>query len=121
MSDETDERVALWWWSHGSIHVTVCESEAVAAKTALDFYDYDDMDGAPEGVQFPDGRFLKANSNDWPEYAAEDQRRWERIRAKFDEERRNPKPKPATRTVRAPFDTTKTVVVDGDAPDWLGA
>lgn len=107
---------AIWYWSHGSIYYSLCDNEQMAAAVALDMVD--GADAAVEGVQFSDGTYL--DKDDWPEYAAEDKRRWDQTFEQAREEME--RPKRATRKIKVPWgddDRTITVYAD-DAPAWLG-
>ena len=106
-----NDECAVWYWRHGCINYELCESEQAAAAWA---YNLDDTEeGSVAGVQFADGRLIKRD--DWQAlrfYEAE-QERARRVRPAV---RVNPR---ASRMVLDPF-TRERVVVDHDAPAWLG-
>jgi hypothetical protein len=105
---------ALWYWSHGAIYYELCSDEQEAVKSAHDLYDYDE--GAPAGVQYADGTYL--DTKDWPEYQAEGERRSREAVVQAREAMSLPRP--ATRQIGVPWDETKTVSANADAPSWLG-
>lgn len=115
--------VALWYDGHGR-HVDTYGSEEDAAGYAL--YKLDDGEGDWRrllGAQFPDGRTVDLvdypERGVWPAFD-EVQDEAERRRAERLAQDAMPKPPPPPmRGVRDPFGV-KTVMVEMDAPDWLG-
>lgn len=105
---------AVWYWSHSSVYYVLCRDETEAAKAAHGISD-DDM-GAPAGVQRADGTYTPTET--WTEYQAESNRRIQRAYDAVREE--VARPKPVRHTVKPPFDYDGDVVVDADAPSWLG-
>lgn len=116
MSEEIEDRgeCALWVWRHGTLDVDVYDTEREAARSALSISDYGS--GAPDGVQFPDGTFVK--EKDWPMYQEEHEAQVKRWREEFEAQKL--RPKPAVRKVKAPFDDGRTVTIEADMPDWIG-
>lgn len=117
MPDTTEPTCALWFWSHGSVFVELCDDEQEAAESACSLQDSEE--GAPAGIQYSDGRYI--DREDWPAYKAEYDRRvkqdmeWAREAAA--------RPRPPQREVVPPFETrySQTARVPADAPAWLGA
>ena len=107
MSD--DNRVALWWVSHGSYGVTMFSSEEAAADAAQ----YDD-DCAYLGAEFPDGRCLRRD--EWPAYEDAFRRSMDRVRERVARERKEPRR--STRTARSIWG--EAIVYTDVVPDWVG-
>lgn len=108
------DKCALWYWRYHVIHYELCDDEREAAESAVHMEDYGEASVA--GVQFPDGRLIRCN--DWDEYRAAEARRydeWSALAAK-----RATAPKPAMRTIVAPFSDGQQVRVLASAPPWLG-
>lgn len=113
MSDQ-NKQCAVWWMRYGSAGVDVYDSEQEAAEDAV-IIDRSEQ-AAVAGVQYSDGSFT--DTAKWEAYRVEDRRRDEeddRLASEM-----AARPKPATRTVQAPFDNDRTVDVPVDAPSWLG-
>lgn len=107
---------ALWYWSHGSVFVELCDDEQEAAESACSLSDSEQ--GAPAGIQYSDGSYL--DTENWPAYEAERERRYE---ADMEWAREAAtKPQPARREVTPPFETrySQKTKVPADAPSWLG-
>jgi hypothetical protein len=105
---------ALWYWSHGSIRYELYDDEESAASGACWMADDGDH-GFPAGVQRSDGTYTPLD--EWAAYKAEDQRAWDSMMKRVREDQF--KPKPATRTIYAPFSDQRVTVL-ADAPAWLG-
>lgn len=110
-------KCALWYWSHGSIFYELHDDEAAAASHAVAMVDYET--GAPAGVQYEDGTYTDVK--EWAEYKAEDDRQWQRMVDRARAERLDPNPKPVLREVAVPWDSTRKIKVEADAPAWVGA
>jgi hypothetical protein len=112
----TEPTCALWYWSHHSVFVELCDDEQEAAESAVSLQESEQ--GAPAGIQFADGRYL--DRDEWPAFGAEESRRYQQWRD--EEEQREPRPRPATREVTPPFETSygQKATVLADAPSWLG-
>jgi hypothetical protein len=105
---------ALWYWSHGSVDFELFEDEQSAASFAHALYESNN--GAPECVQFPDGRYIRVE--DWPEFEAEEERIDQRAAERARKEAQ--RPRPAIRQIAVPWDAAHKVTVMADAPAWLG-
>lgn len=108
------QQAALWYWQAFALEVEVFDSEAEAAEFAVHMFNQGDA--AIVGVQLADGTLH--DRDHWPAFAREYERITAEDAALAAEARKNP---PPTRTVRSPFDTTKSVVVLADTPTWVGA
>lgn len=109
---------ALWYWSHGSVYVSLCEDEAEAISKGIAMSDAET--GSVAGIQRSDGTFT--DRDHWTEYQAESDRR---LREMMDEIRSEAaKPEPARVEVTPPFDTgrygKKTRVLVENVRPWLG-
>lgn len=111
MSDPT---CALWYWSHGFMRVTLCDDENEAIDDGIAMQNHEQ--GSVAGIQWSDGNYIPVEQ--WEAFKAEDNRRFELMMEEA--KAAATKPKPATRTVQAPFDDGWTVEVSVDAPSWLG-
>lgn len=106
-----DTRVALWYYRQHSVYVELCLSQLDAAASA--YWMLNDGNGSPEGVQFPDGRFIQLSK--WPLYEQfqQEQRRIEAAE--------KPPEQPPTRQVRVPWTCEeRTVQIPADLPAWVG-
>lgn len=110
------QQCALWYLSHGSIFVEMCDDEAEAIDSAISMQDAET--GAVAGIQRADGSYT--DRDHWAEYQVESSRRLHEF---MDELRRQPeRPRPAMREVTPPFEThfNQKARVPVDAPAWLG-
>lgn len=105
------QECALWYWQHGAMAYALHDSEAEAAAAAAAMEEYEH--GAPVGIQFPDGRLVRAAG--WPAYREAQRAILAAARARHEAQ---PRPRP-TRQVIDPFNG-KPVSVDVDEPSWLG-
>lgn len=113
MSDESDRmQCALWVWTHGSVSVVVCDSEAEAVRRTHGYVEEDT--GAVAGVQRADGSFDAID--DWEALTLA------LVAAEAVDHGCADTPPP--RRVRAPFDDRDgrpiVATVPGDTPDWVG-
>jgi len=102
------EQVALWYWQNKSPYVTLEATPRSAAVRA--FYMFHDDTAKPEGVQFPDGRFV--DIWDLPEF--------ETVREEMDQAAEVEPPRIAAREVRLPWDEDRKVSIPADLPTWVG-
>jgi hypothetical protein len=105
------EQVALWYWQNRTPYVALEATPRSAAVRA--FYMLHDDTGAPEGVQFPDGRFVSIW--DLPEFAA--------VRKELDQVATTAEPVELdVREVRVPWDDGEgwKARVPADTPPWVG-
>ncbi|HEY9371467.1 hypothetical protein [Streptomyces sp.] len=114
MAEKDTATCALWWWHRGNAGFSLYDTEEDAAQDAL--YMEDSGEAAVVGVQFADGRIIKAD--DWPALAVarvEYERRWQE-RSKV----LAAKPPPIMRTITEPFGGATVKAEAGEIPDWLG-
>lgn len=109
-TDAEKQECAVWYDGRGGIDYDLCDDETEAASVAAGLYESDD---APTilGVQFADGRLVKADQ--WEAFTQAKKAQaamWAEAYAR---------PRPAMRTVRDPF-TGEAVDVEADEPGWLG-
>jgi hypothetical protein len=106
----TDDRVALWYWRHFRVKVTLYDTEEDAAQAGLTMM----IDGRANvaGVQFPDGRFINLDS--WVA--------WDVVAERMEAELLETEGEdvPPTRQVHVPFHHTRTARVPEDYPEWVG-
>jgi hypothetical protein len=107
------ESCALWYWRHHVCHYELHDNEEEAAAAAYSMEEWGE--GVPVGLQFPDGRVIP--TNEWTVYREYGQRRRAAEDAEYAALHVEP-PRP-TRRILDPFDG-QSVVIDADAPQWLG-
>lgn len=100
---------AVWFMRHGSPDYELCDNEHDAAGFV--YYMAESGSGVLSGIQFADGRIIKADDWDGPERYAEELDR--------DKAARPPSPPPETRTVHDPFSRQDAEVFTKD-PSWVG-
>jgi hypothetical protein len=106
----TDDRVALWYWRHFRVKVSLYDTEEDAAQAGLTMMIEGHANVA--GVQFSDGRFINLDS-----WAA-----WDVVAERLESEQLEAGGGDvlATRRVHVPFHHTRTARVPEDYPDWVG-
>lgn len=113
----SEQECALWYRTrYGDLDYEIFGTEAETARHAAYMSNY--SNGYPVGVQFADGRTVRAaDFAAWPAFkvAQEEVRAAEERRAEaFRVDAERPK-----RQIRDPFEG-RALTVDADEPDWLG-
>lgn len=101
--------VALWYWRYYSMRYDIWDSEEEAAGIGAAMEA--DGGGVVAGVQFPDGRLIRAG--EWNALEAARQRRERAERGYV------PPELPPQRKIKAPFDGGM-IDIDAGEPSWLG-